>query len=284
MASLTDVMNTLVGLVAPAMYPNGTSQPSAVTVGATNIKVKVYAGWPQAAQLDNDMVAADTAHITVYPRPEEKNTTRFSDDWRQISIAAATLTLTQNGQQITVGGTVATPQNVVVFIGGTPKVYAAQAGDTLTSIATALAALISGATSTGAVVTCPNTAVIGALRVGVSGTSVKEVRRQERRFQVTLWASSPAMRDALSNIVDPLLSILRFVTLPDGTAGRIIYRAQHITDVAQEHRSYRADFIYSVEYGTTVSDAEMTITQTQTNTTANPDGTTQITVGPTVYA
>ncbi|WP_230371026.1 hypothetical protein [Paludibacterium denitrificans] len=40
MADLSDVLNTLSGLVAAAVYPHGTSQPS-----VCNAPVKAYPGW-----------------------------------------------------------------------------------------------------------------------------------------------------------------------------------------------------------------------------------------------
>lgn len=100
MADLSDVQNALVTLAAQTIYPNGTGQPSIATA-----PVVIYAGWPIASRLDDDL-AAGKVHVSVYARPEERNTTRYSRDWQTVSINPATLTLTATVNTVTVGGTV----------------------------------------------------------------------------------------------------------------------------------------------------------------------------------
>ncbi|MEX3628427.1 MAG: hypothetical protein VB138_02005 [Burkholderia sp.] len=265
MADLTDVENALVSLIAATLYPNGTGQPSA----AGGVPCMVYAGWPTPAQLDADL-AVGKAHVSVFPRTEERNTTRFSQDWQPQAMNSATLTLTINGQQITVGGVVPpanNPHNLSVLANGKPYVYAVQTGDTLNSIAAALAALIAadipGTSAAGAVVTLPGTGRIGAARVGVTGTAIREVRRQERHFQITVWADTPAHRDAVAQPVDLVLATTKFLTMPDGFAARLIYRNSPISDAMQKTRLFRRDLIYLVEYATTQAETETQITQEQ---------------------
>lgn len=193
MADLTDVANALVTLVSATLYPNGIGQASVAGVG-----VRVYQGWPNPEQLDPDLRATTPiCHVSVYPRPEEKNTTRYMPTWKQTSVNTPTLTLTIAGQAVTVGGTVplaSNPHVVMVMGNGKPYVYAVLATDTLNSIAAALAALIAadiaGTAAAGAVITLPNSARLQAARVGVTGTAVREVRRQERSFQIGIWADT----------------------------------------------------------------------------------------------
>lgn len=273
MADLTDVENALVSLIAGTLYPNGTGQPSVAGIG-----VRVYPGWPNPQQLDDDLAAAK-AHVSVFPRTEERNTTRFSQDWQPQTMNAATLTLTINGQQMTVGGVVPpanNPHNLSVLANGKPYVYAVQTGDTLNSIAASLAALIAadipGTSAAGAVVTLPGTGRIGAARVGVTGTAIREVRRQERHFQITVWADTPAHRDAVAQPVDLVLATTKFLTMPDGFAARLIYRNSPISDNMQKTRLFRRDLIYLVEYATTQAETETQITQEQLNVSARVDG------------
>ena len=99
MADLIDVENALVTLIAATVYPNGTGQPSIVPGGAG---VAIYPGWPLPADLDADMAALGAGtggklHISVYPRPEEHNVTRFQKDWQQQQVPAPTLTAVANG-------------------------------------------------------------------------------------------------------------------------------------------------------------------------------------------
>lgn len=266
MADLSDVETALVSIVAGILYPSGTSQASAV-----GIPCKVYAGWPSADSLDQDL-AAGIANITVFPRPEERNTTRFPTDWQDLSINPATFTLTGAGQTITVGGAQPSPfysQNVVIFVNELPFIYPTISTDTPSTIAAALQALIAasvaGVTVSGAVITLPGSARMGALRVGTTGTQIKEVRRQERRFQITVWADTPAHRDAVAKPIDATLADTARFTLSDQSVARLKYVSSPVIDALQKAKLYRRDFFYSVEFPTTLTQAGTQITVEKTD-------------------
>ena len=53
-------------------------------------------------------------------------------------------------------------------------------------------------------------------------------------------------------MLDPALADLTFISLSDGTSGRVRYERSHTSDSAQKVGLYRRDFDYSVEYATTV--------------------------------
>lgn len=275
MADLSDVATALRDLISATLYPNGTGQPSAAGVG-----VKVYQGWPLPDQLDVDLRAGTPiCHVNIFPRPEERNTTRYQADWKQASVNTPTLTLTVAGQTITVGGSVPpanNPHNAVVIANGKPYVYPVQVSDTLATIAAALAALIAadigGTSAAGAVITLPGSARINAARIGVNGTSVREVRRQERMFQIGIWADSPGNRDAIVRAIDPVLAATTFLTLADGSAGRLVYRSSPVTDQLEKDRLYRRDLFYTVEFGTLQVETETQITEAQLNVSAAPSG------------
>jgi len=275
MADLIDVQNALVALAAQVMYPNGTSQPS-----AAGMPVKIYAGWPQANQLDADLVAG-TCHLTVFPTQIERNTTRYSKDWQPLDVHPATLTLTVSGQTITVGGAIPAPfypQNVAATVNNLSFAYATQSTDTLTSIATALAALIAvgvpGTTSNGAVITLPTGAKISAARVGSTGTSIRELRRQERVFMLSAWCNTPDHRDAVCRALDAALADTLRLIMPDQMAARIIYRNSPVWDANQKTLLYRRDMNYSVEFATTQTRTDSQITDIQVNVANQPDGAT----------
>lgn len=266
MADLTDVGNALVAIAAQTLYPNGTGQPSAAGFG-----IRVYQGWPNPQQLDDDLKAG-VAHVSIYPRPEERNTTRYSKDWKQQALNATTLTLTINGQQITVGGTVPAannPQNVAVVANGQSFTYAATSSDTLTGIATALATLISasiaGTSNAGPVITLPSSARISAARVGGTGTLIRELRRQERLFQVSVWADTPDHRDAVVQPLDVAMAATPFLAMTDQMAARLIYKSSPVNDGYQKDKLYRRDLFYTVEYATTQTTAATQIVTEQTN-------------------
>lgn len=265
MADLTDAGNALVALAAQTLYPNGTGQPSVAGFG-----IRVYQGWPNPQQLDADLLVG-IAHVSVFPRTEERNTTRYSKDWKQQAANATTLTLTINGQQVTVGGTIPAannPQNVVVVANGQSFAYAATSADTLTGIATALAALIAagiaGTSNTGAVITLPSSARISAARVGGTGTLIRELRRQERLFQISIWSDTPDHRDAVVQPLDVALAATAFLTMTDQTAARLIYKSSPIIDQYQKDKLYRRDLFYTVEYATTQTTAATQVVTEQT--------------------
>ena len=85
MADVSDVCNALVTLAAQAVYPNGTGQASIANTG-----VRLFQGWPLPQQLDADLKAG-VCQVSVYPRPEERNTARYPQDWQQRTLNTPTL-------------------------------------------------------------------------------------------------------------------------------------------------------------------------------------------------
>jgi hypothetical protein len=256
MADQTDVANSLVALIAGIAYPNGSAQPSAAPANAA---VKTYQGWPNPVELDSDILAKKI-HASVWPTPTERQVEQHSMEWQQASIATATIAMAVNGTQVTVSGTGGASQNASILVDGASYVYAVQANDTPTSIATALAALISAdrsASSTGAVLMIPNSRSITA-RVGVIGTNIREVARMEKVFQVSIWANSPASRDPFASLIDSTLRGMLRMTMVDGSLANIRYKGSIQRDNEQKNGIYRRDILYAVEYSVT-----QTITATQ---------------------
>lgn len=258
MATISDVEAALQALIYGALYPNA-APPSVL-----GYPVKIYAGWPDPATVDADMVESPpqsgkptAAHVAIYPLPTEKNTTRYPATANDGALSAATYTLTASGQVITVGGAAPATyfaQNLAVFVDGKPYVTGATAGQTPAQLAAALQALIvadvAGTTVSGAAITVPAGARIGALRVGVTATSWREVRRQEKHFQIATLSSNPASRAAVADTFDPVLADTPRLALPDGTTGRLICRLTREDDYVQKQRVYRRIHIVSVEYAT----------------------------------
>lgn len=277
MSDLTDVANALCGLIVGIVYPNGVGAAPAV-----NAPVKVYPGWPDPNTLAADLSTVgnpgqpNALHISVFSTSSERNTTRYQTTERLTNLNAATYTLTQAGQAVTVGGAAPSNffvQNLAIFVGGTPYAVGTSAGQTPAQIAAALQAKIvvdvPGTTVSGAVITLPAGARIGALRVGSSGTVAKEVRRTEKVFQISLWADSPANRSALAGLIDPVLSDTPFFAMPDGFAARLRYRSTIDNDNDQKQGMYRRDLFYSVEYATTRSSPAYELIVAETNVGVN---------------
>lgn len=281
MSDVVDVQTSLVSTIANAVYPNGTSAAS-----VSGFPVIVYAGWPMSVTLDADLINGKS-HVTVFSTQIERNTTRFSRDWQPLSLTTATLTATISGTSLIIGGTVTIGQNVMVMVNNKPYVYASLATDTLITIATALAALIAldiaTTSAAGAIITCPANARLTAARIGVTGTATRELRRQVRTFQLTIWADTPSKRDTLSAAIDVALTAIEFLSLPDGYAARLTYQNSHVIDTLQKAKLYRRDFFYAVEYATTQTETETSITEAQLNTAIKADANTSYTPITTIY-
>ncbi|MDB6104046.1 MAG: hypothetical protein JWO52_4045 [Gammaproteobacteria bacterium] len=271
MADLSDISNSLVALIGTVLYPNGQGTPCALGSPA-----HYYAGWPIPTNLDADLGAAiPITNVSVYPATMNRNTTRYLDQWQQVSVNTATLGLTVAGQTVTVGGTAplaGNPHNLSLSVNGLPYVYQASVVDSLGSIARKLAALIPGAISNGAVITLPGTARIGALRVGVTGVSSLVTRNQEQVFQIGIWAATPATRDLFAKTIDGALAQIRRFTLPDTSVCRLIWKNSLQSDKWQKQAQYRRDLFYTAEYATLAIENETQITQIQENYSASVAG------------
>jgi hypothetical protein len=283
MSDEVDVENSLVQLIANALYPTANyAQPS-----LAGVTVKVFRGWP-TPQLQQQAIANSSVNVSVASRNGvERNVSRYPILAQTLAPAVHTLTTTVLNNTIVIGGTISTPQNVVVLVGQQFQTsYAVLVGDTLTSIAAAVAALINasfpGTTSSGTTITVPTGRQLIA-RVAGQGQIITETKRQEKSFQVTTWAppctdktkDADAWRNAVINVIDPVLSAIIRIALPDNTWGHIYYERTISLELAQAEGLYRRDLFYWVEYGTTITANafEIGTAQTQVTPAFPPDGT-----------
>lgn len=250
MADLSDVETALLTLIQTAVYPNSTSSPSVV-----NADVRIYRGWPIAAQLDSDL-AAGRAHVSVYAQPNvERNTTRYQREEQTQTAPVHTLTGSVNGNAVTIGGTVSTPQTVIVLCGTKfAFTYAVQSGDTLSTIAAAVAALIAvqfpGTAAVGAVITIVGQPGVVQARIAGQGSTWTEQGRQDRGFQIGCWCPTPALRDVLVPAIDLALRKLDRITLVDGSSAHIRYERTFTSDEGEKVQVFRRDLFYMIEYAT----------------------------------
>lgn len=254
MADLADVENALVVQIAAAVYPAGPSAPSAVVVGSEARLVRIYRGWPNAPALEADL-AQGALHITVFPEAVlHKLTTRFSDRYKVITAPQATLSVSVNGNGATFAGTAGLGQYAGLIVGQATFPYVCQAGDTPSSVAAALAAAARetglAASASGATLTVASASTI-AVRIAAGATTMAERRRQLAGFRLSFWCPDPQTRDAAAAVVDPLLAAVDFLTLADGSAGRLLYVRTEVLDSEEVASLYRRDLLYTVEYPTT---------------------------------
>jgi hypothetical protein len=259
MSSIYDVGTALKELAANAVYPSGTSQPS-----VADVDVKVVYGWPQKDKLDADILAGK-AQVSIFPlNGMERQTNFYQRVWQPLNIPLPTLLLTVANNTITVGGTPSTPESCMVIVNGVGYAYEVQAGDTLATIATALASIIPNASAVGPVITIANAYSIIA-RVNVAGTSVRPLKTQERIFAITVWAPTPEAREAIGSAIEVLFAATQRIAMNDGFFIQMGYRSTYEEDDLQKGLIYRRDLRYAVEYTTTQTQTDYTITYPYAN-------------------
>ena len=244
MADISDVEEALVDLVAAAAYPGGPGTACTVP-GVTELNV--YRGWPDAPTEDAS-IAAGAVNASIYTvSGMTRNTTRYLDDFRDTAFATPTLTHLVSGNTATFAGTGGAGQVVGVIAGG--QAYALQAPLAPEDVAAALAAMVPGASVSGAVLTVPG---LQDARIGAPVTQVREVRRQSQGFRITLWCPSPATRDAAASVIDAAMAAYDegFINLRDGTQGLLKYSGTFPDDTTQKSGIYRRDLRYTVDYPT----------------------------------
>ena len=289
MADLSDVGVALKAAIVGAIYPNGTSQPSVV-----GYPCKVAVGWPIPDQVDMDLQGlvlgpggvgtksngvGPIVNVSIYPQPNiERVTTRYQREWVMTSNVTPTITGTVSGNTVTIGGTATANHYITIIINDLPFSYGLLATDTPSSVAAALAALVSAsysATAAGDVITLPATlSGLISVNTGAPGVAVQEIRRQQHGFQIVIWAPSNAARIAACEVIDPLLAATDFLTMPDGTGAWMLYRGQNDSDNYEKAALYRRDLFYWVEYATTLAMTNYPITAAPvTLTAADPTAT-----------
>lgn len=282
MADLSDVIAALRATIGLALYPTQPASGNSVA----GIPVLVQSGWPDPASLDklaNDAApptSTPRAMVSIYPQPTERNTSRMASDFDEADVPAATIAVSAVGQVITISGTQPNPffaQNVAVLVNGKPYRVTSHPGDTPSTIAAALQTLIvadvAGTTVAGPAITLPTSARIGALRVGTTGMALREIGRQQRSFQIVIWAVRPSDRDAVAKVVDPALRAITNLLLADKSYGRLSYVGSPYNDFIQKQGLYRRDLVYAVEYSTTQAITAEQIVVTQIDTKPSADGT-----------
>ncbi len=282
MADETDVEDTLVGLIAAALYPDGTAQPC-----VAGVPVRIFRGWPSANAQEQAKVGGFVNVSVAARNGVERNTSRYPSEWQTLAPPAKTLTVSVDGNRVSIGGTVSTPQNVAIVTARRAYSYGVQPTDTPTGIATALATLVGadypGTLSAGPVVTVAGAGNLRA-RVGGVGTSIRELKRQEKSFQIDIWAPPATLvgqadrwrRDVAKVVV--ALARYRRIALGDGSTGLIRYERTTNSDGAQEEGLYRRSLFAWVEFPTveTATHAEIIALETSQQGGVSTDSPTRI--------
>jgi hypothetical protein len=250
MADIEDVIEALIAQVRLAIYPDG-----AGTASTASCEVVAYQGWPNPDQLDADLAALETGggrvHVTIFPEPGDEPAVSYIDGWRDQAPAAASLTLSLGRGLLTVGGAPGGAQLLGFRLNGALVSHQAAAGEGPRTAAQALLALTPGASLLGGQVVLPLNASADLPRVAALGASLRELRRNRRRFGLHLYADSPARRREIGDRIEAALAEQTFLALPDGAFARLAPQGVELSDASGSARVWRRDLFYWVDYATT---------------------------------
>lgn len=255
MASTDDVARYLAGRISEVVYPGGSRLP-----GIVNPSVKIYPGWPVHGALQQD-IENGGVHVSVWPLPtERKISTALGRPCLVIAKGKPTLQLTVNGSVIGVSGVAAAPTNVRVNLNGKAFTFSFRAGTTAEQAIKKFSAVLPKSFTV-----LSSVCVLMAEHLSVSattpGTAVKELHRQIKDFQVTVWAPTPGLRDRIGSAIDTALSEQCHIDLNDGTPAQLLYARQFDSDRSENWHVYRRDLIFSVNYATTRTITAPEVTQ-----------------------
>lgn len=268
MADVSDVEKALAALIATELFPGpgggygaGAGYAQAGGYGplyaqnkmqgaVSGFSVQVARGWPLSNVLDTAL-RNKSALVTVFPLPNATRiVTRYARNWETVSQLTPTLTATASSNTVTFGGDAGVSQVVGIGYRNVGYSYRLTTTDTALTVAAAFASSIPGATASGAVLTLPGSGNAYALVVADS-FAIMELRRQEQRFRVTIWAPDPVSRDVLAGLIDPIFPASRSLLFPDGSvSGPINYHGSSSDDQTEKAGLYRRDLMLSVEYAT----------------------------------
>ncbi len=258
MADISDVLTGMAIAIAGGLYPNGTGQAS-----VTGAQTRVYPGWPDKVALDSDL-ANGYVNVSIYPMQTERVEPLVNLDAIVESVATAGTVLTVSGSQITVSGTPKVGDVACVNRNKVPYAYAVTSSDTTATIAAALAADIGGTVS-GSVVTAPAGTFWLTATVSTPGVAMTPMRRISRQIQVSVWAATPAARDAAAKVVDSSLFQAENLPMPDGTLCGITYTSSPVNDFLQKANLYRRDVIMTAHFVDTYTFNAQTVADLELN-------------------
>jgi hypothetical protein len=218
MADKSDVEIALVDILSAAFQqvdPNPAVLTNA-TVGSTTFPLRIFRGWVQTDQMQEEVVANGGTYVSIYTPPVTRNTSRGQSDWSTVSKAPQTASLTVSGASVTVQGTGSASINMGIAYGSTGWAYRPSDGESAASIAAVFAAAIPNASVSGATVTLDTSLPVFA-KFGADSTSAREVLRIDQRFQFCVWAPDTILRDLVAARVTSALAVLNTITLDDGT-------------------------------------------------------------------
>lgn len=241
---------------SPTISISGDGSNAAATAILSQINIPVYAGDPLKNDLDTDLRAGNVVHIAVFAtRGMTRDSTRLRRDYIGDVLDTPTFILDVSSNTVTITGSVTVGQACMILVDGTGYSYAALSTDTLDTIASALSALIPGASALNNVITIPgNPDIIG--RVSVAGKSRRILHSFESLMRARIIAPSNLLRDVIGSAIQIAFATLGdksgyvdyYLPMPDLVSASIKPNAVTEVNTYELDLAFVRDYLYLVEY------------------------------------
>jgi hypothetical protein len=285
MADIGDVCNALTSIAGLALYPSGVSAGSPL-----GVNFRIYRGHPGPDKLDADMQAGYTqsgtgwtltnyagqiVHVCINPRNGLGRLVRpyaISGAQHQ-AIPPVTLSTSVSGTSVLISGTISAGQGIAVSANGIAAGATAGSADTIATLAATVAADLTAAgisaSASGNAIAVPSATTLSA-NTFVQVATGQEIERQIQNFEITVYVSSRALRDAVSAALKPVFAQNMRFTLPDGFQALMRSAAPIEMDDDRPEKAllFIRKLFFQVEYATVVTGTAATLALTQNTLTA----------------
>jgi hypothetical protein len=248
MADESQVEAAIVTLLGSVLYPLGTTFPSVV-----NNPINVERGWPTEADV-RVAVQTNLSIIRVHAVTGfSKDETRFPRAWLDQATGIIPLTASLSGYKLIFGGTCIPGLYIGVISQGVGYTYVTTVLDTPSTIAAALGAAIPGSTSSGLTVMLFQGGLLPEVILTQVGNSMLEPGRVAQLFTVAVWAPTPALRDAILQIIFAQLSYTYRLVLADGSIATLMdIQGTGPEDIPGRAGEWRRDIRLHYDYAITL--------------------------------
>lgn len=264
MSSINDVENAMVNVIGPAMYPNGTSNPS-----ITGNFIAVAPGDFIKSNVDTGLAAGQSFVAVLGINIMTRNTTRLRRAYCDEVINPAQLTLTLSGNTVTVSGAINIGEAAMIIVKGTGYATGVVLGSTFDTIAAALAAQIPNATVLNNVITINGTYDIIA-RVSTQGTARKILYSQEGLFRVEIISPNATDRNTIGSATEIAFGLNGYyLPMPDLISASIKRLGGDEVNRHELANAFVRNYTFLVEYHTVSVGTFQTITDPYVITTVS---------------
>lgn len=249
MADLADVMDALEQIAFQGAYPNGTSSPS-----VTTRPIDIAQGWPQANDVDRAMAAGRTlVSIFAVPSTTSDVPQPFNMEMAIVNQPDPGTGATVLDGALTLTGSPGAKETITAVVDGRPYGFAADGGESASTVAAALLAEIvgdyPGSTVSGSTVTVAGSHSL-EVRIGAKAQVADRIHRQRMQFRIVIWSPTPADRAAAARNIDVALKRNLLIEMPDGTSALVTFQGTNLDDKYENASAYRRDLLFNVMWDT----------------------------------